>query len=54
MAEMFCKGCGALIQNKDDKLPGYISDELLNSRRGVLELGITLKCIHIRFLILII
>ncbi len=32
MAEMYCKGCGAVIQNKDDNLPGYISEELFASK----------------------
>lgn len=32
MSEMFCKGCGAQIQNKDKNLPGYVSDDLWKSK----------------------
>lgn len=46
MAELFCKGCGALIQNKDDKLPGYVSDDLLISKR--VDEIVCQRCFRIR------
>jgi ribosome biogenesis GTPase YqeH len=32
MSELFCKGCGAIIQSKDNTLPGFVSEELLISK----------------------
>lgn len=29
MAELYCKGCGALIQQEDSTKPGYVSEEIL-------------------------
>ena len=46
MAELFCKGCGALIQNVDNKLPGYVSDDLLNAKK--VEEIICQRCFRIR------
>ena len=31
MKEVFCKGCGAKIQTEDNKLPGYISENMIAS-----------------------
>jgi len=46
MADVFCKGCGALIQNENDKLPGYVSDDLLNSK-NISEI-VCQRCFRIR------
>jgi ribosome biogenesis GTPase YqeH len=46
MADVFCKGCGALIQNKDDRLPGYISEELLE-KKDISEV-VCQRCYRIR------
>jgi hypothetical protein len=34
MAELYCKGCGALIQQEDKTLPGYIPDRLTDSEES--------------------
>ncbi len=46
MIDTYCSGCGAKIQNKDDTLPGYISDELRESKPD--EELVCQRCFRIR------
>lgn len=46
MADLYCKGCGAKIQNQDSILPGYVSDKILDAFRP--EDMICQRCFRIR------